>query len=30
LAVAVGWFFLLSYLTTNPAYESMPTVSTQK
>ena len=27
LAVAVGWFFLMSYLTTNPVYESTPTVS---
>ena len=23
----VGWFFLLSYLTTNPVYESTSTVS---
>jgi hypothetical protein len=30
LAVAVGWFFLLSYLTTNSTYESTPTVSTRK
>jgi len=30
LAVAVGWFFLLSYLTPNPVYESTPTVSTPK
>ena len=28
LAVAVGWFFLMSYLTTNPVYESTPIVST--
>jgi hypothetical protein len=30
LAVAVGWFFLLSYLTPNSTYESTPTVSTRK
>jgi hypothetical protein len=28
LAVAVGWFFLLSYLAPNPVFESTPTVST--
>jgi hypothetical protein len=30
LAVAVGWFFLLSHLTTTPAFESSPTVSAPK
>lgn len=30
LAVAVGWFFLLSYLTNTPVYESTPTISTSK
>jgi hypothetical protein len=29
LAVAVGWFFLLSYLATNPTYGTTLTVSTQ-
>jgi hypothetical protein len=30
LAVAVGWFFLVSHLTANPVFESAPTVSTTK
>ena len=30
LAVAVGWFFLVSHLTANPVFESAPTVSTSK
>ena len=30
LAVAVGWFFLVSHLTANPVVESAPTVSTSK
>jgi len=28
LALAVGWYFLVSYLTTNPVSDSAPTVST--
>jgi len=30
LAVAVGWFFLLSHLTTTPAFESAPSIVTPK
>jgi hypothetical protein len=30
LAIAIGWFLLLSYFTTNPVYDSTPTVSTSK
>ncbi len=30
LAIAIGWFLLLSYFTTNPVYNSTPTVSTSK
>ena len=30
LALAVGWFFLLSHLTNNPVYESTTTVSVPK
>ena len=30
LAIAVGWFFLLSYLTTSPVYDSTPVVSAPK
>ncbi len=30
LALAIVWFLLLSYFTTNPVYDSTPTVSTSK
>src|SRR5260370_32715211 len=30
LAVAVGWFFLMSHLTANPGFESAPIVSAPK
>jgi hypothetical protein len=30
LAVAVGWFFLMSHLTASPGFESPPTISAPK